>query len=450
MPDIISLLVVFVIIIYILIYLLVGLRITKPGIVCRVFFPADFFTLFYLLFFLIPFALFFPLRNELVYRYSDTGYEPVNWLIAILYSMVFVAIFYILNRKLISRELFVYRLLNLNFIKEKSKLFYLLVFVLGTISVVYSLFKFGGQNYVEYMTNRTVLKAGMGYVLMPSIWLSVGIALLFCREVIFGKKRLINIILILFTFIFYTLVQLYLGSKSKGLVIIVWFLLTYLLINSPKISLLTSAVRVLIVGMSVGVLGLTFGDYRESMTKQVDVTSVESRAQFSMAFSKFNAFGAIENTIWLVENHQLDNYRLGSTFGVIILGAIPRKFWNDKPVGGGPTLRNLIHPGSYDLKSGNQLSSYSPGVIAESYINFGFLGVLFTAPLLAFVFYILTKLFFYIRTDFELITWVVSLYALGYMMTGEVFGTFARLFMFLIPIILIRTIKYLPLPRFRI
>jgi oligosaccharide repeat unit polymerase len=84
------------------------------------------------------------------------------------------------------------------------------------------------------------------------------------------------------------------------------------------------------------------------------------------------AFGNHENVLWLIENPQT---RLkGQSYMAALTNFVPRTFWPNKPLGGGPALKNMIRPGSYIVgEEGN--SSLTTGLITEAMMNFGYLGV---------------------------------------------------------------------------
>jgi len=84
-------------------------------------------------------------------------------------------------------------------------------------------------------------------------------------------------------------------------------------------------------------------------------------------------FGSHENVLWLLDNRQ--KLELGATYFAAVANFVPRAIWPEKPLGGGPRLRNMIKPGSYVVgERGN--TSYTTGVIAEAMMNFGWLGVI--------------------------------------------------------------------------
>ncbi|MCX2758276.1 O-antigen ligase [Vibrio sp. Sgm 22] len=404
----------------------------------RIFYPADFFALFYVLFFLLPYGVFWFFRDALSYRYVTEAYSDTTWVLSLIYSLLFVTLTYSISRVTYNRSDFIYSLSRLSY-NSDSGFFYKVLFIfLPLISIAFCLYNFGGANYQDYSINRTKERSGLGYILMPIYWGGVGIVVYWMRYIFDKKYNVFRVLSLLALVAGYTAFNLYMGSKSKGLVVLVWIVLCWFLLYSSKKAIkIKSIVLISIFIFSIGYVGLKFGDIREVLTKDIEVSSVESRTEIGSLFSKFNAFGSIENTMWLIENKESQDITLGSTFYTVAVGWVPRSVWPEKPVGGGPTLRNLIHPGSYDIVNGFQLSSYSPGIISESYINFGFFGFIIVGVPFGIFLSFFAKLLSFIRKDYSLVTWVVCLYAIGYMMTGEVFGTFARIFQFILPLIIL-------------
>ncbi|WP_203250251.1 hypothetical protein [Cysteiniphilum marinum] len=91
----------------------------------------------------------------------------------------------------------------------------------------------------------------------------------------------------------------------------------------------------------------------------------------------------------IIYEHDFDNLQYGMTYVSAITNLIPREIFPAKPESGGTVLTHIIHKG--DLTS-----AYSPGVIAEGILNFGYsIGPVFGLILLFVVNYILV--YIYIR-----------------------------------------------------
>jgi len=69
-------------------------------------------------------------------------------------------------------------------------------------------------------------------------------------------------------------------------------------------------------------------------------------------------FGNFEHLVWLIDNKNQWDALYGKTYIAGFLNIIPRNIWPEKWFGGGPHLKNFIHPGSYDL-GGSNITSYT-------------------------------------------------------------------------------------------
>lgn len=417
--------------------------IAKHGLMV-LFYPPVFLIVFFSFFFLAPLSIALLFQDSLIYRYQYGGYEPLSWMSALIFAFLFVLIAALVAIRITPLTSFKRATVGLQqrlglWIQGRHNRIdipYMFVFyLLPLMSLIFLLVKFGGSNYEDYMVNRTVERSGMGYIIMPSAWLAITLAAALFSAVVHPKLRwrLIVTIPFLCSFIY---AQLVLGSKSRGLIVLAYAGLAWGFFWALKSKFpLRVVVSIPALVVFVSIIGLFFGDLREATTRQASLTDIETRVAVSAVFSKFNAFGAIENTVWLVENLRFDNLIGGRSFAAVFVGAVPRTIWPDKPVGGGPEMRNLVHPGSYDLNNGFQLSSYSPGIIAESYMNFGYLGFVVIAPLFGFAFAMLARFLKKVNTPLLLVIYIILLYRITYMLTGEVFGAVAGMFITLFPVL---------------
>lgn len=408
-----------------------ALRIHGFGVI---FYPPLFIFVFYLGFFVFPSALALAFQDSLTYRYVPEGYSVQSWVAAELYAFFFVSLSASIAMKTFGLGAFL-RLHERAFNRIRTaltppgRLLYFTVFyVLPMASLLFAVLKFGGSNYDDYMLNRTASRKGLGYLLMPSLWFGITLTVIFLRDVLIRRKYM-SLIWLALGIAGFTLVNLYLGSKSRGLIVVAYCILVGFFFYSAKsrVNLRKILLSVcLVVGISY--VGLRFGDIRESVTRGVDISTIDTRADVDSLFSKFNAFGAIENTVWLFEYMEADQVSYGATFASILAGPIPRAFWPEKPVGGGPQLRNMISPGSYDIVKGERLTSYSPGIIAESYMNFWIFGLVLVAPVFGIGLGLYAKLLKSTTSVLGIVVWVVCLFKLGYILTGEVLATISSLF----------------------
>ena len=136
------------------------------------------------------------------------------------------------------------------------------------------------------------------------------------------------------------------------------------------------------------------------------------------------AFGNHENVLWMVDNEF--EYQYGATYFAGLVNIYPRMLWPNKPLGAGPFMKNLVNPGSY-VVGGEGMSSLTTGMVTESYMNGGLVGVLICAVLTGFV---LRFLVVFRNKCYG--PWAVAIYCysallLGYGLTyGEFLGTYTR------------------------
>lgn len=426
----------------------VGVILFVMGLIRRhgfrvVFYPPVFLLIFYATYFLMPSVPALWFEDTLVYRYVVDGYSFGSWLGAQVYAFVFMlvaagssALFLRISTFKKYQQLAVSDPWRRMTVSGRT-LYVFLLYLLPAASMVFVISKVGGVGYEDYMLDRIASRKGLGYVIMPSLWFAITISVLYFNNLVVRKNLYFLPVLVLLL-VAYVAAHLYLGSKSRGLIVIAYGLLVFLFYRAAMQDvglqkLLVSAA--LIIGISF--VGLRFGDIREAVTKGVSVEAVNTRADKSMLFSKFNAFGAIENTVWLVENMRPAEVSYGGNFVSIVVGPIPRAIWPNKPVGGGPYLRNMISPGSYDIVSGSRLTSYSPGIIAESYMAFWAFGIFIIGPLFGLALALFGRLLRRVRSSLALVVWVICLMKLAYILTGEVFSTISSIGQTALPVLLL-------------
>ena len=73
----------------------------------------------------------------------------------------------------------------------------------------------------------------------------------------------------------------------------------------------------------------------------------------------------------LQKTRSINDYRLGSTFEDLLWFYVPRQLWPEKPVSFGFSFASEFLPGA------NLTESYTPSMVGELYLDFGFLGIIF-------------------------------------------------------------------------
>lgn len=96
----------------------------------------------------------------------------------------------------------------------------------------------------------------------------------------------------------------------------------------------------------------------------------------------YGAFGNDENIVWMANNTYKKHE--GVSYFAALSNFVPRSMWPEKPLGGGPRMKNEIFPGSYVVGAAGN-SSFTTGLFAEAWLNFGPWGPLFILPLWALI-----------------------------------------------------------------
>ena len=202
-------------------------------------------------------------------------------------------------------------------------------------------------------------------------------------------------------------------------------------------SIKTSTIyRLAFLSFVVSFLYFTFTYMSEQRYSISDSAYVTERRERLIVYSIDGSFGNDENLLWLAENN---NHELlyGRTYIAGILVIIPRRIWPDKLLGAGPYLINLIRPGSY-IEGAYGNNSLTTGLLTESFMNFGFLGMFGGVIAWAFLssrfiraFHSSVNLFY--RTAFLICALLVSTTFLY----QEFLGFFGRSFIVVVPLFVI-------------
>ncbi len=164
-----------------------------------------------------------------------------------------------------------------------------------------------------------------------------------------------------------------------------------------------------------------------------DTSAAQERLSNAALYAMDGAFGNDEALLWLWENEF--PLQMGETYLAACTNIIPRYFWPEKPLGGGPVLINMINPGAYEIgaKGNNSLTT---GFLTEAVMNFGFAGALLVVVAWAAVVHMVMRQLasstsIYWRNTF-LIIWVTLCSGFIHM---EFLGYVVKLGMFILPLL---------------
>lgn len=425
-------------------YILVGLflfvfvikRIRKTADFSVLFLPVNICRLTIIIVYCItPFLLIHATKEDLRY---DTTYQIESFIIMFLYVLLFI-LFYEFTVRLTSAErVGLEGLYNIRRVFADPESVYpsttreVLVFVIALISFAYVVIKVGVfANYYVFLADRNRMLSGYGLFLAPMNWMNVLLVLGFTR---FFKQnnhpkflfRLLHwgYFASIFGFIFIS--NIILGSRSRALVSLVYIMYSFIIIKGLKLKSLV-VISCIVLGLATAALFI--GNIRSQISKGVEISSLESNKQGSSLLAQLNFVGGAENLLWVVENMKFSQAAEGDTIIAAFLSPIPRFIWENKPVGGGPFLRNLISPGSYDLKGGQNLTSYSPGLLCEFYCNFHLFGAAFAGVFAGIAMTLASYLLRRVATPLGFAVVIIIVYKMVSGFTGELLGTVASMVM---------------------
>lgn len=183
-----------------------------------------------------------------------------------------------------------------------------------------------------------------------------------------------NAFILLAMLIFPTYYFILLSSRNS--ILIMYLLMVFMFLTSKKVILRLTA-RTLFVMIGVGIIISVAGAFIYQTTdarySQNDSRYLQERRDNILLYGLDGAFGNDENVIWLQQRDFDKAY--GKTYLASLAVPIPRAWWPDKPLGGGPFLVNTIFPGRYSVGNAGQ-TSFTTGLATEALLNFGFIGLL--------------------------------------------------------------------------
>ncbi|WP_192483100.1 MULTISPECIES: O-antigen polymerase [Cysteiniphilum] len=267
-----------------------------------------------------------------------------------------------------------------------------LLFIFITLTYIFLIImQFGSlSNYISSIALRVQEWKGLGYITIVRSFIFlisfVIFILIFFDKSSGGRKKYfwcISFILLLSGAIAFSS-----GSRGDFFRLILFIIIScHYFIRPIKIweYIVAACLGVIVLNASVvmrdnlsGVLTGSVG-LETIINKMMDNYSQASSIQGNYGVTPLN----------IIYEHDFDNLQYGMTYVSAITNLIPREIFPAKPESGGTVLTHIIHKG--DLTS-----AYSPGVIAEGILNFGYsIGPVFGLILLFVVNYILV--YIYIR-----------------------------------------------------
>jgi oligosaccharide repeat unit polymerase len=357
-------------------------------------------------------------------RLFETPYSIKTYLLILLFLLFFFIgglNKYAVNNIVDKRKLFAK-------FPEKGALAILIVFSLACFVFFNKFLPQFISNPRMFMNNRINILSGNGYLLTLS---SIGSPLFFLYFYFFRFKSKKYFFTLLYVFILNIGVATLKGSRGAVIEPIFLVLLSELLFNNVKINfgkIFKIGFGVFVIFFVVAKLGeIRQSHYINAATKSA-IEKVTTELRNSFNHSEYLNVCVTSETELLY----------GKTYLAALVLPIPRKIWKGKPLGGGPYLKNIVKPGSYDLNKRKYNSSLTTGVLIESYLNFGFLGAIVFGFIYGRISKKLTYALFYKinKPSVEVIMFFCYFLLFFVFSFGEFLGAFTRIINYILPFLI--------------
>lgn len=386
---------------------------------------------FFSTFFVVPFLMLTKASRYQVFEYSVDA--QMKYLIfASLFSFVFLmlAIFAAKSRFLISRS-DVACIVRRKQPSEK-RIHWLLLFVLA-LPLIYLIYEIGSKimamGYGVYLANRIIVASGSGYLFVALIF-PVFISLMLAVNYVIRRGLSFRTgILCMIGLILSSAPLLLTGSRSSLVIGVLIFVLVLFILSASKGIAHLKKVTIAFALVGVGLLAAltSLGVVRQSIMGSTDFDQITMHVD-DRSSSLLEVFGTNENLLWMFDNPDRVHHLFGASYASVLVGPYPRSLWVNKPTGAGPILKNWIAPGSYDLGTGENISSYTTGFMSEAFMNFGWFGVVIGPVILALMCLLFSHLVRRISSEIGLVCWaVVSLRFMGFV-NAEFYGVCIHVF----------------------
>lgn len=287
-----------------------------------------------------------------------------------------------------------------------------------------------------YLKNRITLQAGGQIYIAPMNLFAGSLLIYFVNALVRSKftNEKINagiLIPLMLASIMAGLVQ---GSRMRTLLSILLLALTVFILHargeSSRKVMLFFVPGILVIFIT----GIALQQIRAQFVRN-EKAQVALEGD-TLAGDTADSFREYENTFFLLEHRNEFEQANGLTFFAAVTAFVPRSMWPDKPLGGGPFLRNLIKPGTYDFNSGKPLTSYTTGIVAEGYINFREIGFVVSGVIFALILYLVTWFLKFGNSTIPFAAWLALLYRGIDLQRGEFLGGIANTVFFCMPLVI--------------
>jgi oligosaccharide repeat unit polymerase len=286
-----------------------------------------------------------------------------------------------------------------------------------------------------YMGERIGLFRGRGYLFMAMSLPLVLLLLMYTNRLVvrIQSSRGSGGVVVGVLFLMSVIVGALQGSRTGMIIPVAFMVVVRLQLLPPERVQRRWIVGAAGVLLTVAFLGVARQQVMVGEDIRVTAESVQQAAQNILLES-----GEPENLFWLLDHPERLTFLHGKSFLAAVVGFVPRAIWPSKPLGAGPFLKNIIQPGSYNFDSGVGLSSLTPGLPAEAFMNFGWWGAPIVGVLLGLLLGFLERAAAVLRSPVGYAIWFSAVFCTIFLLKGEALGVFNRFVVMVMPLILIK------------
>ena len=365
--------------------------------------------------------------------YDDSSYFIVNLLLMVLTYSIFNLVMGKSRNKI--------EFIKINY---KTNIIISIFILLPAILASLFLFKYIlGFNYTHFIAHRVFFLKGMGFLILLLNLFYVYLSL-FVANFVLNKKKIFKLNVLFFIFVCLLAISSFtmIGTRFSSFILLILLLYIFFFVSKRIKKRHTIVLSIIFIFLLVAIPFL--GYIRRNMYVLDGDHSILDIKEggFLILESLSGNFGHYEINLWLFNNKW--EIQRGKTFLAGFLNFIPRAIFPDKPYGGGPTLVNFIYPGSYS-KYNENLTSPTPGLPAESFMNFGYWGFIIIGFLHGIILFLIKNNFLKSKMDsIDITLYVYLVISFSFLILfSEFLAAISRLVSVILPLLLVKCISKL-------
>ncbi|MCB2076468.1 MAG: oligosaccharide repeat unit polymerase [Novosphingobium sp.] len=153
-------------------------------------------------------------------------------------------------------------------------------------------------------------------------------------------------------------------SQSRTPIILLLFNVCVIGYYYKRLSMRSAVVGVLLIAMIVSVMG--------TVRNENSGSGIEREGALDMTVGSGNGFDAVRSTAIITRMRERQLYMYGASYAAIPFSVIPRAVWPGKPK---TALGQFVKRDLFNKRA--EYLGWPPGFVAEAFINFGYIGILF-------------------------------------------------------------------------